>query len=176
MNYFSSDFHLGHKVITKYRPQFKTIKEHDNAIFAEAEKLTKRDILFILGDFLFDCDNFENYLIRISKLKCRIKLVMGNHDSLKLYTQQIAKNIEIQLPLFSYKNFWVSHCPVHPDELRGRIANIHGHLHNATLDDNRYYDVGLDKNNFKFINWEEIKEVFKNRGLDINKKNNFLEM
>lgn len=176
MNYFSSDFHLGHKVITKYRPQFKTIEEHDNAIFAEAEKLTKRDILFVLGDFLFDCDNFENYLIRISKLKCRIKLVMGNHDSLKLYTQQIAKNIEIQLPLFSYKNFWVSYCPVHPDELRGRIANIHGHLHNATLDDNRYYDVGLDKNNFKFINWEEIKDVFKNRGLDINKKNNFLEM
>ena len=176
MNYWTSDWHLGHKVITKYRPQFQTIEEHDNAIFAEAEKLTKRDILFVLGDFLFDCDNFENYLIRISKLKCRIKLVMGNHDSLKLYTQQIAKNIEIQLPLFSYKNFWISHCPIHPDELRGRIAQIHGHLHNAILDDVRYYDVGLDKNNFKFITWEEIKEIFKNRGLNINQKNNFLEM
>ena len=84
--------------------------------------------------------------------------------------------IEIQLPLFSYKNFWISHCPIHQQEIRGRIANIHGHLHNAILDDIRYYDVGLDKNNFKFIAWEEIKEVFKNRGLDINKKNNFLEM
>ena len=38
-NYFTSDWHLGHRVITKYRPQFKTIEEHDDAIFAEAEKL-----------------------------------------------------------------------------------------------------------------------------------------
>ena len=165
MNYFTSDWHLGHRVITKYRSQFKTIEEHDNAIFAEAEKLTKRDILFVLGDFLFDCDNFEHYLERISKLPCRIKLIMGNHDSLKLYSQTIAKNVEIQLPLFTYKSFWISHCPIHPDELRNRIGNIHGHLHNATLDDNRYFDVGLDKNNFKFINWEDIKEIFHNRGI-----------
>lgn len=164
-NYFTSDWHLGHKVITKYRSQFKTIEEHDNAIFAEAEKLTKRDIIFVIGDFLFDCDDFEYYLERISKLSCRIKLIMGNHDSLKLYSQTIAKNIEIQLPLFTYKSFWISHCPIHPDELRNRIGNIHGHLHNATLDDNRYFDVGLDKNNFKFINWEDIKEIFHNRGI-----------
>lgn len=164
-NYFTSDWHLGHKVITKYRSQFKTIEEHDNAIFAEAEKLTKRDIIFVIGDFLFDCDDFEYYLERISKLSCRIKLIMGNHDSLKLYSQTIAKNIEIQLPLFTYKSFWISHCPIHPDELRNRIGNIHGHLHNAILDDNRYFDVGLDKNNFKFINWEDIKEIFHNRGI-----------
>ena len=164
-NYFTSDWHLGHRVITKYRSQFKTIEEHDNAIFAEAEKLTKRDIIFVIGDFLFDCDDFEYYLERISKLSCRIKLIMGNHDSLKLYSQTIAKNIEIQLPLFTYKSFWISHCPIHPDELRNRIGNIHGHLHNATLDDNRYFDVGLDKNNFKFINWEDIKEIFHNRGI-----------
>ncbi len=164
-NYFTSDWHLGHRVITKYRSQFKTIEEHDNAIFAEAEKLTKRDIIFVIGDFLFDCDDFEYYLERISKLSCRIKLIMGNHDSLKLYSQTIAKNIEIQLPLFTYKSFWISHCPIHPDELRNRIGNIHGHLHNAILDDNRYFDVGLDKNNFKFINWEDIKEIFHNRGI-----------
>ena len=54
MVYFSSDFHLGHKAILKYRPQFSTIEEHDNAIFSQLEKLTKRDQLFILGDFLFD--------------------------------------------------------------------------------------------------------------------------
>ena len=176
MNYFTSDIHLGHKSILKYRPQFKTLEEHDDAFFHEAEKLTKRDILYILGDFLFDCENFVEYLIRISKLKCRIKLVMGNHDSLNLYSQTIAKNIEIQLPLFSYKNYWISHCPIHSNELRSRIANIHGHLHNAVLEDDRYYDVGLDKNNFQFITLEKIKEIFKNRGLDVNQTNNFLEI
>ena len=164
-NYFSSDWHLGHKVITKYRPQFKTIEEHDEAIFVELAKLNKRDILYILGDFLFDCENFEKYLERISIYPCRIKLVLGNHDSLKIYSQTVAKNIELQLPLFSMKNFWISHCPVHSQELRGRIANCHGHFHHAELDDPRYFDVGLDKNNFKFVDFEDIKNIFKSRDL-----------
>lgn len=165
MNYFTSDAHLGHKAIAKYREQFKSNEEHDEAFFQELAKLSKRDILYVLGDFIFDGKDFENYLERISKFPCRIKLVMGNHDSLKLYSQTIAKNIEIQLPLFTYKNFWVSHCPIHYQELRGRIANIHGHLHNAELKDYRYFDVGLDKNNFKFVTHEFIIETFKNRGL-----------
>lgn len=44
---------------------------------------------------------------------------MGNHDSLR-YSQTVAKNIEIQLPLFTYKSFGFSHCPIHPDELRNK--------------------------------------------------------
>ena len=43
-NYFTSDWHLGHKVIIKYRKQFSTIEEHDEAIFKEMDKLKKRDI------------------------------------------------------------------------------------------------------------------------------------
>lgn len=164
-NYFSSDWHLGHKSILKYREQFKTTEEHDEAIFKELAKLNKRDILYILGDFLFDCENFEKYLERIALYSCRIKLVLGNHDSLKLYSQTVAKNIELQLPLFSMKNFWISHCPVHYQELRGRVGNIHGHLHFAELDDPRYFDVGLDKNNFKFVDFEDIKNIFKSRDL-----------
>ena len=164
-NYFTSDWHLGHKSILKYREQFKTTEEHDEAIFAELAKLNKRDILYILGDFLFDCENFEKYLERISHYPCRIKLVLGNHDSLKIYSQTVAKNIELQLPLFSMKNFWISHCPVHEQELRGRVGNIHGHTHFAELDDPRYFDVGLDKNNFKFVDFEEIKNIFRGRGI-----------
>lgn len=160
-NYFTSDWHLGHKSILKYREQFKTTEEHDEAIFTELAKLNKRDILYILGDFLFDCENFEKYLERISLYPCRIKLVLGNHDSLKLYSQTVAKNIELQLPLFSHKNCWISHCPIHEQELRGREFNIHGHLHHAELNDSRYFDVGLDKNDFKFIDFE-FKKMYLN--------------
>lgn len=158
-NYFTSDWHLGHKVIIKYRKQFSTIEEHDEAIFKEMDKLKKRDILYIIGDFLFDCDNFENYLLRISKYPFRIKLVMGNHDSLKLYSQTIAKNIEIQLPLFSYKNNWITHCPIHPKEIRGRDKIIHGHLHGDIIDDPRYFNVNLDNNGFKFVDFDYIKNL-----------------
>lgn len=167
MVYFSSDFHLGHKAILKYRPQFSTIEEHDNAIFSQLEKLTKRDQLFILGDFLFDCPEFENYLTRLSKLQAKFKLIMGNHDSLKLYSQTIAQNLMLHLPLVNYKNFWLSHCPMHEQELRGRLGNIHGHLHGAYVEDQsgsinyNYFNVNLDNNNFKLVELDTIKNYFK---------------
>jgi len=44
---------------------------------------------------------------------------MGNHDSLKLYKINNPK-IEMQLPLFTYKDFWLSHCPIHPQKMRTR--------------------------------------------------------
>ena len=167
MVYFSSDFHLGHKAILKYRPQFSTIEEHDNAIFSQLEKLTKRDQLFILGDFLFDCPKFEDYLARLSELQAKFKLIMGNHDSLKLYSQTIAQNLMIHLPLVNYKNFWLSHCPIHEQELRGRLGNIHGHLHGSHVEDQsgaincNYFNVNLDNNDFKLVELDTIKNYFK---------------
>lgn len=160
MNYFSSDFHLGHKVIYKYRPQFKSAEEHDEKILSMMEQLNKRDILFILGDFLFDSPMYEIYLERIKKMPVRIKLVMGNHDNIKLYKDCIDSNIEIQLPLFSYKNNWISHCPIHPQEIRGRICNIHGHLHGAVIDSPEYFNVNLDNNNFEFVKFDDIKKKY----------------
>ena len=148
---FTSDLHLGHRSICKYRSKFTTAEEHDEYILDLMSKLNKRTILFILGDFLFDGPHFEVYLHRIAKFPCTIKLVMGNHDSMQLYTQTIAPNISIQLPLFSYKNTWISHCPIHPQELRNRDGNIHGHLHNSIVPDLRYFNVNLDVNGYDFV-------------------------
>ena len=179
MVYFTSDLHLGHRAIPKYREPFKDMKSHDDYIIDKILELGKRDILFILGDFLFDGEHYDEYIQRLSKKKCRIKLVMGNHDSLKLYKEDI---FEIQLPLFSYKNTWLSHAPIHPQELRERYGNVHGHLHLEKVqiekkfqnyDDNwrpfitvvntedpRYFNVNLDVNDYKFVNFEEIKGYF----------------
>lgn len=173
---FTSDLHLGHKNIYKHRPQFSSMEEHDNYIINKILELPKRTVLVILGDFLFDGDHYEEYVERLSKKRCRIKLVMGNHDSKRLYEEK-ELHIEMQLPFYSYKNCWISHAPVHPDELRGRKLNIHGHLHkevvmrneikrkfggliikNIRVSDKRYFNVNLDVNNFDFVKWETIKE------------------
>ena len=153
---FTSDLHLGHRSICKYRSKFTTAEEHDEYILDLMSKLNKRTILFILGDFLFDGPHFEVYLHRIAKFPCTIKLVMGNHDSMQLYTQTIAPNILIQLPLFSYKNTWLSHCPIHPQELRNRDGNIHGHLHTSIVPDLRYFNVNLDVNGYDFVPLNKI--------------------
>lgn len=160
MNYFSSDFHLGHKVIVpKYRT-FASQEEHDSIILEQMSYLGKRDILFILGDFIFDSDTdrYQFYMDNINKMACRIKLVFGNHDSLRLLKED---KIEVQLPLFSYKNIWLSHCPIHPKELRDRLGNIHGHLHGTEIPDPRYFNVCLDNNDFKFVEADKIIETLK---------------
>lgn len=158
---FTSDLHLGHKSIAKYRTPFKDTQEHDEFIFQKIEELTKRDILFVLGDFLFEGPMYEIYIERLKKINCRIKLIMGNHDAKALYKDCIQENskIEIQLPLFSYKNMWLSHAPIHPSELRNRSGNVHGHLHLEKLPDSKYFNVNLDVNDYNFVNAEHIKEV-----------------
>jgi len=158
---FTSDLHLGHRAITKYRSCFKDMKDHDDYMIDKILQLGKRQVLFILGDFLFDGPHFDEYLERLSKKKCRIKLVMGNHDSLKLYSAIEPLHLEMQLPLFSYKNHWVSHCPCHPAELRSRLGCIHGHLHNEVLPDSRYFNANIDVNGFEFVPWEIIKDTIR---------------
>lgn len=166
--YFSSDFHFGHKVIVpKYR-DFKSQEEHDALILDNISKLNKRDILFVLGDFLFDSDKYDYYINELAKMSCRIKLVLGNHDSIKLYKEDRLPKLELQLPLFSYKNNWVSHCPLHPQEMRNRNCNIHGHLHGNVVNnidsykEVRYFNVCLDNNDFKFVNFDYIKDTINN--------------
>ena len=85
---------------------------------------------------------------------------MGNHDTKLLYSK-CPSNIEIQLPLYSHKNMWISHYPIHPQELRSRILSVHGHLHNDIIKidgkpDYRYFNVNLDNNNFKPVPFETI--------------------
>lgn len=171
MVYFTSDLHLGHKNIIKHRPVFKTLEEHDNYIIDKILSLGKRDVLMVLGDFMFESPNFNEYIERLKNKKCRIKLIFGNHDSLKLLNYP--ELFEVQLPLYSYKNYWVSHCPIHPDELRRRYGCIHGHLHLSKVQkyipegytfrkelDNRYFNVNIDVNEYDFVNFEEIKKYF----------------
>jgi len=173
--YFTSDLHIGHNSIFKYRNRFKTSEEHHEYMISKIEELGKRDVLIVLGDFLFDSKKYEEHIKRINNCKCRIKVVMGNHDSLKLYKEP---KLEVQLPLYSYKNIWVSHCPIHQDELRDKKGNIHGHLHLSKitipekvwtdvsehfidLPDERYFNVNIDVNDYEFVKLNTIKEHFK---------------
>lgn len=75
----TSDLHLGHKNICKYRTQFSSADEHHNFIFENlATNVSKRDTLYILGDCAFD----KYWLDKVKSIKCQHKkLILGNHDS-----------------------------------------------------------------------------------------------
>jgi len=158
MVYFTSDLNLGHKNICKYRTRFGNTEEHDEYMFEMLEAKGKNDLVFILGDFIFHGSHYDAYIKRLSKLPCRIKLILGNHDTLKLMQEDIFEHRE---PLSNYKCMWLSHCPIHPQEMRGRTGNVHGHLHSDSIDSSFYFNVNVEDNNYELVPLDTIKEYFK---------------
>lgn len=158
MIHFCADPHLGHRNIQKFR-KFVTSSEDNTAQFlAEAsKKLHKRSITYFLGDVAFDYDALGD----IITLPGRKILIKGNHDD-KVSTKAQAEVFEEIHGIFKYKKFWLTHAPLHPAELRGKI-NLHGHVHNATIRrwwggiDSRYMNLCPDVTGQYFISLDEVR-------------------
>lgn len=88
--YFLGDCHFGHRNILEYRPRFKTIKEHDDFIINNINKVvTKRDKLILTGDICFGVEALD--LLR--RINCpNIHLVLGNHDDYNIDFKKEVKN------------------------------------------------------------------------------------
>lgn len=159
--HFIGDTHWGHKNILKYRPQFDSIDEHDNYILENIlEAVRKRDTLYLMGDIIFD-EHSIVFMRVLSRHIDHLHWVLGNHDSDNRKRQAILRQIIKEDlvskvgSLFTYKDFWLSHAPIHPDELRGK-RNIHGHVHSKTLDDDRYFNVCCENTNYKPVFIDEL--------------------
>jgi calcineurin-like phosphoesterase family protein len=155
--YFTSDWHFGHKAILKYRPEFESIEQHDQTFIDNFNNtVTKRDTVYFLGDMAFTAEGLE----KLKQLRhCHKKvLYLGNHDT--LHTREYLEVFDEVFAIRSLKNFWLSHCPMHPQEIRNRKGNIHGHLHRSVLGDSRYFDVSPEKHNYELVDFEYIKEYF----------------
>jgi len=138
--YAISDLHLKHKNLVHWwtGKKFKTIEEHDEWLVESINSVvTKRDTLWILGDIAWN----NAALKLLGEIKGYKKLLLGNHDGMK--SAEYAKYGRLMPGLVKYKNFWLSHCPIHPDELRG-MRNIHGHVHHNPIPDDRYLSVCVE--------------------------------
>lgn len=180
---FISDLHLGHKQICefsgKHRGNVKTVEEHDAWIIEQWNSVvSKRDLVIVLGDVAFT----KPALALMKKLKGSKHLLKGNHD--KWADAVYAPYFDKILGFSKYKGAaWLSHAPIHPQELRG-LVNIHGHTHQNVIriakteitdvqdvghaykmiertefaDDHRYFSVCPEALAGKPIAWEEIKK------------------
>lgn len=166
--FFISDLHLGHKNICKFRP-FDSVEEHDALIKENIlSALTKRSKLFILGDIAFTSDAGD-WIIELTKYVPNTVIVLGNHDTdSRERLANIVKyaNAGIKMHgLTTYKDVWLSHCPIHPDEMRKKKCNIHGHTHgrfkpvtDGFFMDKRYFDVSCENVDYKPIRYDQILE------------------
>lgn len=149
----TSDWHLGHKRIARFRNNIKSMEENTSLLISNYnEVICKRDVVWFLGDIAFNKESLEE----IDKLKGDKRLILGNHDTHKHLTISDLSTVFNEIhSLISYKDAWLSHCPIHPDELRGKI-NIHGHTHNHIINDNRYINVCVDQTNMYPVIYQEI--------------------
>lgn len=138
--YFISDLHLGHKNILKFSPSRggTCMKSHAEWLVDQWNTVVlKRDIVYVLGDVCFD----KKYLHYLKQMNGQKNLILGNHDEFNL---DIYKNYFNNIHGFKrYKGYWLSHAPIHTEELRG-FDNIHGHVHSYTLKDRRYINVSVE--------------------------------
>lgn len=171
MVYLMSDPHLGHRNIGKFR-SFVEDSDDNTAQFLDQWKKTVRkekDIVYILGDVAFNRES-----LRLLKgLRGRKILIKGNHDDL-VPTSLQAEVFEQIYGMLKYKGFWLTHCPIHPDELRKQRGNCHGHVHSQNIkkgwgswkkDDPRYFNVCVDNIFPKYDSWfvtlDQVREYFK---------------
>lgn len=152
--FFIADTHFGHRNICKYRPQFKTTKEHDEMLIQNWNKVVtkKKYIVWVLGDFMIKNKEYDMDAILYS-LNGTIRIITGNHDHIKYYPQSMVWN-----GLWKKYGYWISHAPIHPMELRGK-KNIHGHIHDKIIDDDRYICVCPEQINYTPISLDEIRNI-----------------
>ncbi|ANH50939.1 hypothetical protein [Salmonella phage 118970_sal2] len=145
---FWSDLHLDHPGTLRFRPWFKNMKEHDEYILDTLSKhIGKRTKLVLLGDIAVGREG-------LAKLKSVIhnvpnQLIMGNHDA-ERQGLRIKDLVDVYDDIQALgkqtgggKKFWLSHCPLHEAELRGKL-NIHGHVHTNSVRDPRYINVSFE--------------------------------
>jgi len=161
--WFTSDLHLGHYSVGKTRG-FDITDEHDYTLVENINsKVNKRDKLFILGDLAFT----DKGLHWLDVVRCRnIELILGNHDKYPL-RRYMEHGITKFHGFRGYKNYWLSHCPIHPNEIRKKTGNIHGHIHTfgdtEKIIDPRYYNVNVEFHDLHPVSLEEIERHFKEK-------------
>lgn len=160
--YFCSDLHLDHENIANFRKHVCSPEHNEELIFNDWEhRVNKRDLVFVLGDAAFSKASLE----RLGTLPGRKKLIRGNHDNY-VTTEELLEVFESVEGLFRYKGWWLSHAPIHPAELRGKM-NLHGHVHYETLDDLRYFNCCVENvlalTGRYLIKLEEVREIFDKR-------------
>lgn len=127
--WFCSDLHWGHKNIEKFRNACGITSEQHNREKIQKDWIKcvrKDDSVYVLGDAAFTEETVHDF----GRLPGRKFLVRGNHD--KLDTRTYLKYFEHVYGIIKYKEFWLTHAPVHPEELRGKV-NLHGHVHFSSI-------------------------------------------
>jgi len=166
---FISDYHFGHEWMARHRG-FRDADAMAEYIINEHNKIVhKKDLTYILGDITMETSKEYPMLDQMNGRKI---VLLGNHDNLK-HVDELLKYVESVGSMKKYKGTFLTHCPVHPQELEYRVhVNIHGHTHENNVkvritegsrhpakgaeDDTRYINVSCEQIGYKPKTLQEL--------------------
>lgn len=141
-----SDPHFHHENMAKHRG-FSCAEEMNELIVKNWNStVSKKDAVYLLGDITMERNNYAI----LDRLKGVINVVLGNHDQ-RQHVKHMIQHVNSVAGMIDYKDMYIlTHCPVHPSQLEFRYSyNIHGHVHENSLDDPRYVNVSAEVIDYK---------------------------
>ena len=146
--FVTSDLHISHNNILGYcqRP-FNNIQEMNSTIRNNWNSVVSdNDIVYLLGDYLFKKDIPDDW-----HLNGYIILIRGNHDR-GLTDKQLKEKFCIsevhKTPITIVHNGFEVYLMHAPRQLHPKKINLCGHVHDAWLYQDGFYNVGCDMHNF----------------------------
>lgn len=122
---FIGCLHLGHEWMARRRG-FIDAHAHDEHLIEEYNRIvSKRDLVYILGDITMNAP--EHYHL-LDRLKGKKIVVLGNHDK-PGSVRELLKYVDSVAGMVDYKGFVITHCPIHPSDVGLCKGNIHAHIH-----------------------------------------------
>lgn len=191
----ASDHHFFHENILSFigengeliRPGFSSVEEMNEFMIEQHNARVKSDhSAWFLGDVVCGAENYAKKLglskkevwsnvigPTLQRLNGDLRLNPGNHDvflkpeMLKRFSRmQIGKRYDLTDRI----TIFLSHYPARKESFtkpsRPRVyVNVHGHIHERVIDDPFYINVGMECTGFSPVNFEEIVQIIKDRGL-----------
>lgn len=166
--YVISDSHFGHANILTFRREngsllrsFSSCEEMDEHMVSCWNAVVRpQDHIYHLGDFAV-----KSAGLGIAKrLNGHKRLVRGNHDIFPT-SKYIEAGFKEIYGVRVFEDLVLTHIPLHPESLKPKWTNVHGHLHNNFSDEHwtphlgaRYFNVSTEIVAFTPITLEQIRE------------------
>lgn len=168
MNYFSSDWHLGHANIIKYdkRP-FKNTEEMDETILGNVcAQLMRGDNLYYLGDFAMtrNANVMEGHMKALAYTGANLFFIRGNHDkrdTVRLYEKYGTYLGEQRKIEVNGQEIVLNHYAMRVwDKSHRGVWHLYGHSHHTLKEDmtSLSFDVGINGWDYQLLSFEDVKQ------------------
>lgn len=187
--WFTSDTHFFHDNIIRFcdRP-FASVEEMNEAIIkAWNDVIQPEDTVFHLGDFCWG--GSAAWVDILKRLNGHIHLIVGNHDvkNLRPFYLNFFESVSFQRQItVEGRKLYLNHYPFltwggiwrrQEDQVWELFGHVHSKGGSGGADEGRLqyllpiqYDVGVDNNNYKPLNFKDVQRIISQRIEEYNQK------